>query len=99
MQVSVETVGTLGRKLKVAVPAQDVEKEFSQRLKKLSQQLKLPGFRPGKVPLKMVEAHYGGRLMQEIAGDLIQSSLHEAIVENGLRPAAGPRIEHQTIGR
>ncbi len=99
MQVSVETVGTLGRKLKVAVPAQDVEKEFSQRLKKLSQEVKMPGFRPGKVPLKMVEAQYGGRLMEEIAGDLIETSLREAIVQNGLRPAAGPRIDHQTIAR
>ena len=99
MQVSVETVGTLGRKLKVAVPAEDVEKEFSQRLKKLSQQVKMPGFRPGKVPLKMVEAHYGDRLMEEIAGDMIQNSLHEAIVREGLRPAAGPRIERQPLAR
>jgi trigger factor len=99
MQVSVETVGTLGRKLKVAVPAEDVEKEFSQRLKKLSHQVKMPGFRPGKVPLKMVEAHYGERLMEEIAGDLIQDSLHEAIVREGLRPAAGPRIERQPLAR
>jgi trigger factor len=99
MQVSVETVGTLGRKLKVAVPAEDVEKEFSQRLKKLSQQVKMPGFRPGKVPLKMVEAQYGDRLMEEIAGDMIQDSLHEAIVREGLRPAAGPRIERQPLAR
>lgn len=99
MQVSVEAVGTLGRKLKVALPAEAVEKEFSQRLKKLSQQVKMPGFRPGKVPIKMVEAQYGGRLMEEIAGDLIETSLREAIVKEGLRPAAGPRIENQTIER
>jgi trigger factor len=99
MQVSVETVGTLGRKLKVAVPAEDVEKEFGQRLKKLSQQVKMPGFRPGKVPLKMVEAQYGQRLMEEVAGDLIENSLREAIVQQGLRPAAGPRIEHQALMR
>src|SRR6185436_14027095 len=94
-----ETVGKLGRKIKVAVPAQDVEKEFSQRLLKLSQQVKMPGFRPGKVPLKMVETQYGDRLMNEIAGDLIETSLREAIVKEGLRPAAGPRIEQQTIAR
>lgn len=99
MQILVETVGTLGRKLKVAVAAQDVEKEFSQRLKRLSQQVKMPGFRPGKVPLKMVEAQYGGRLMDEIAGDLIETSLREAIVREGLRPAAGPRIDNRTIAR
>jgi len=99
MQVSVETVGTLGRKLKVEVPAADVEKEFSERLKKLSQQVKMPGFRPGKVPLKMVEAQYGGRLMEEIAGDLIETSLREAIVREGLRPAGGPRIQNHSIAR
>ena len=79
MQVSVETIGTLGRRLKVAVPADQVEKEFNDRLQRLSKQVKLPGFRPGKVPLKMVEAQYGGRLMDEIAGDLIQTTMHEAI--------------------
>jgi trigger factor len=99
MQVSVETVGTLGRKVKVAVPAADVEKEFSARLKKLSQQVKMPGFRPGKVPIKIVEAQYGARLMEEIAGDLIENSLHEAIVREGLRPAAGPRIERKALAR
>jgi trigger factor len=99
MQVSVENVGTLGRKLTVAVPAEDVEKEFSQRLKRLSQQVKMPGFRPGKVPLKMVEAQYGERLMEEIAGELIENSFREAIVKEGLRPAAGPRIERQALAR
>lgn len=99
MQVSVESVGTLGRKLKVAVPATEVEKEFSERLKKLSQQVKMPGFRPGKVPLKMVEAQYGARLMEEIAGDLIEHSFREAVVREGLRPAAGPRIERKALGR
>jgi len=99
MQVSVESVGALGRKLKVAVPAEDVEKEFSQRLKRLSQQVKMPGFRPGKVPLKMIEAQYGERLMEEIAGELIENSFREAIVQQGLRPAAGPRIERQTLER
>jgi trigger factor len=53
MQVSVETIGTLGRRLKVAVPADQVEKEFNVRLQRLSKQVKMPGFRPGKVPLSM----------------------------------------------
>lgn len=99
MQVSVESVGTLGRKLKVAVPAEDVEKEFSQRLTRLSRQVKMPGFRPGKVPLKMVEAQYGQRLMEEIAGEMIERSFREAVVREGLRPTAGPRIERQALAR
>jgi trigger factor len=99
MQVSVETVGTLGRRLKVAVPAEDVEKEFSTRLARLSKQVRMPGFRPGKVPLKMVEAQYGDRLIQEVAGELIQSSLREAIGREGLRPAGSPRVQPQPLAR
>lgn len=99
MQVSVESVGALGRRLKVAVPAEDVEKEFSTRLTRLSKQVKMPGFRPGKVPLKMVEAQYGASLLQEVAGDLIQSSLREAIGREGLRPAGSPRVEPRQVGR
>lgn len=99
MQVSIETIGSLGRRLTVAVPADAVEKEFSVRLKRLSKQVKLPGFRPGKVPLKMVEAQYGGKLMQEIAGDLIKTTLQEAIGRQGLRPADGPRVQHKPLGR
>jgi trigger factor len=99
MQVSVETIGTLGRRLKVAVPADQVEKEFNDRLQRLSKQVKLPGFRPGKVPLKMVEAQYGGRLMEEIAGDLIQTTMHEAIGSQGLRPAGDPRVQRKTVTR
>ena len=99
MQVSVETIGTLGRRLKVAVPADQVEKEFNDRLQRLSKQVKLPGFRPGKVPLKMVEAQYGGRLLDEIAGDLIQTTMHEAIGSQGLRPAGDPRVQRKTVIR
>lgn len=99
MQVSVETIGTLGRRLKVAVPADQVEKEFSARLQRLTKQVRLPGFRPGKVPLKMVEAHYGGRLIEEVAGELIQTTLYEAIGSQGLRPAGDPRVQRKPLAR
>lgn len=99
MQVSVETIGTLGRRLKVAVPADQVEKEFNVRLQRLSKQVKMPGFRPGKVPLKMVEAQYGGRLLDEVAGELIQTTLYEAIGSQGLRPAGDPRIQRKPAVR
>ncbi|GAB4514849.1 MAG: trigger factor [Sulfuricaulis sp.] len=99
MQVSVETIGTLGRRLKVAVPADQVEKEFNARLQRLSKQVKMPGFRPGKVPLKMVEAQYGGRLMDEVAGELIQTTLYEAIGSQGLRPAGDPKVQRKPFAR
>lgn len=99
MQVSVETTSTLGRRLKVAVPADEVEKEFNARLQRLSKQVRLPGFRPGKVPLKMVEAQYGGRLMDEVAGEMIQNTMHEAIGSQGLRPAGDPRVQRKPFVR
>jgi trigger factor len=99
MQVSVETVGTLGRRMKIAVPAEQVEKAFSERLQQFSRRVKMPGFRPGKVPAKMIEAQYGGQLLQEVAGDLIEASLAEAIGREGLRPAGGPRIAPQALAR
>jgi trigger factor len=99
MQVSVESFGALGRRVKVAVPAADVEKAFSERLHKFSQRVKMPGFRPGKVPLKMIEAQYGGQLMQEVASDLIEASFAEAVGREGLRPAGGPRIQPQRVAR
>ena len=83
----------------MALPAADVEKEFSTRLTQLSKQVKMPGFRPGKVPLKMIEAQYGATLLQEVAGDLIQTSLREAMGREGLRPAGSPRIAPQQVAR
>lgn len=99
MQVSVESTSSLGRRVKVAVPAETFEQAFADRLRRLSQQVKMPGFRPGKVPIKMVEARYGGQLLQEVAGDLIQTSLQEAIGAQGLKPAGGTKIRQQSLGR
>lgn len=99
MQVSVENTGSLGRRMRVAVPAARFEQEFSSRLKRLSRTVRVPGFRPGKVPLKMVEAQYGGQLLQEVASDLIQSTFYQAAGEQGLRPAGGPRIEPKSVAR
>lgn len=83
----------------VAVPADEFEKAFSDRLKRLSKKVKLDGFRPGKVPLKIVEAQYGGRVMEEVAGDLIQTSFQEAVGQEGLEPAGGATIEPKNLGR
>jgi trigger factor len=99
MQVSVETTGNLGRRMRIAVPADRFEQEFSSRLKRLSQKVRMPGFRPGKVPMRMVEAQYGGQVMEEVVTDLIRSSFAEAVDKEGLRPAGGPKIEPKVVGR
>lgn len=99
MQVTVETTGSLGRRMTVAVPADRLEKEFTARLRRLSQTVRFPGFRPGKAPMKMVEAQYGGRVLEEVADDLIRSTFYEVVTEKGLRPAGGPNIQPKSLGR
>lgn len=99
MHVSVESTGNLSRRMTVAVPAARFEQEFASRLKRIGRNAKLPGFRPGKVPLKMLEAQYGSKLMQEVASDLIQATFYEAAGKEGLRPAAGPTIEPKELAR
>lgn len=99
MQVTVETTGNLGRRMTVAVPAARMEQEIAMRLKRLSQTARFPGFRPGKAPMKMVEAQYAGKVLEEVAGDLIRSTFYEAVNEKGLRPAGGPDIQPKNMGR
>lgn len=99
MQVSVETTSTLGRRLTVVVPADQFEQEFSTRLQRLSRQVKLPGFRPGKVPAKVLEARYSGQLLEEVADELIGRTLREAIGSRQMRPAGGTRIQHKPLAR
>ena len=99
MQVSVESVGALGRRMTVAVPAARVEQEVNQRLEQLSKNARLPGFRPGKAPRRLVDARFGSKIFKEAADDLIHTSFHEAIGQQGLRPAGGPQIEPRTMDR
>ncbi|MDA8362547.1 MAG: trigger factor [Gammaproteobacteria bacterium] len=99
MQVSVEATGGLGRRMTVALPAERLESEVSARLQRILRTSRLPGFRPGKAPMKLVEAHYAGKVMEEVAGDLIQSSFYEAVVGQGLKPAGGPTVESRLIER
>lgn len=99
MQVTVETTGNLGRRMTVAVPAARMEQEIAARLKRLSQTARFPGFRPGKAPMKMVEAQYAGKVLEEVAGDLIRATFYEAVTEKGLKPAGGPEIQPKHMDR
>jgi trigger factor len=93
MRVSVESTGALGRRVEVSVPAEKVEAEFAARLKAFSRSARLKGFRPGKAPIKVIERQYGSQLREEVVGELVRVSLAEALRENQLAPADGPRIE------
>jgi trigger factor len=92
MQVSVTASG-LERRLEVAVPADQVEREVEQRLKRLSRTARLKGFRPGKAPFAVVRQHFGEQVHAEVVGELMRSSLAEAVSQEHLKPATGPRIE------
>jgi len=93
MQVSIESTGALERRMEVSVPRERVERAIDERLKRVSRTAKLKGFRPGKVPLKVIRQQYGAQVRQEVLTDLVQSSFAEAVTQQKLSPAAGPRIE------
>ncbi|HAZ60981.1 MAG TPA: trigger factor [Gammaproteobacteria bacterium] len=92
MQVSVDNVGVLGRKVHVVVPETDVATAIRSRLTTLSQQTQMDGFRRGKVPLKLVEQRFGGQVRQEVVGELLRRHFVEACQQHNLRPAGDPAI-------
>lgn len=93
MQVSVEKTSELSRKMIVTVPEDIVQGKVNERLKSLAREVKIDGFRPGKVPQKVVQKMYGARVKEEITGDLIQTNYFQALQDNELRPAGMPQIE------
>ena len=93
MQVSVENTSALERKMTVAVPAERVDNEVKNRLRSMAPKVKLAGFRPGKVPFKLVEKRYGQQVRGEVIGELVSSSFYEAVEQEKLRPAGMPKIE------
>jgi trigger factor len=99
MQVSVEAIGTLERRMEVQVPAERIEKAIDERLQKLSRTVRLKGFRPGKVPVKVVRQQFGDQVRQEVLGDVVQKSFAEAVVQEKLTPAGGPKIEPLNVGQ
>jgi trigger factor len=93
MQTSLETLGQLERRLNVAVPLADIEAEVAKRLARLAKNVKIAGFRPGKVPMKMVAQQYGPQVRSEVISDTVQASFSDAVREQQLRVAGYPRIE------
>jgi trigger factor len=98
MQASLETLSTLERRLKVAVPVNQINNEVENRLKRLQRTVKLHGFRPGKVPMKVVVQQFGPQVRQEVLGDTVERTFGEAVREKNLRVAGYPRIEAQPGG-
>ena len=98
MQVSVENVSSLERKLTVRIPADRYESRVRERIRELGQSVRLKGFRPGKVPTRVIEQRFGAQVRNEAMSDVIGSSFQEAVRKENLRPAMAPSIRTQPAG-
>ena len=95
MMVSVESLAGLERRMQVSVPANRVKQQVDARLLKVSRTVRIKGFRPGKAPIHVVRKHYGPQVQEEVVSDLIRETFAEAVRQEKLVPAGGPRIEPQ----
>lgn len=97
VQVSVESEEGLQRRIRVSVPAGRIEREVEAKLRSVRQTARLPGFRPGKIPERVIRQRYGDQVHREVLEDVLQSSYAEAVNQQKLRPAGGPEIEAEQI--
>ncbi|MEZ5650604.1 MAG: trigger factor [Burkholderiaceae bacterium] len=93
MTTQIESTGALERKLGLSVATAEIEKQVQQRLRQLSRTVKMPGFRPGKVPMSMIERSYGAQVNAEVLGDAVTQAFGDAVREHDLRVAGQPSIE------
>ncbi len=98
MQVSVEKTGDLERRMTVQVPADDIDSRVAGRLNELRREVRLKGFRPGKVPMNVIRQRYGKQVREEVLSQVMQSSLEEAIGEQDMRVAGVTRLEPSSAG-
>lgn len=97
MRVSIETTSGLERRLSVGVPADRVDGAVDQRLREASRNVRLPGFRPGKVPMRVMKQRFGAGVRQEVLGEVISQTFQEAVQSENLRPAGQPKIEPKSF--
>ena len=93
MAANVETLGTLERRVSMTVPVDEIDRKVDERLKKLARDVRMPGFRPGKVPMKLVAKTYGPQVRSEVLSDAVQKSFSDVVNEAKLKVAGYPRIE------
>ncbi len=98
MQVSVESVGNLERRMTFRLPAERLETQVGGRLREMARTARIKGFRPGKVPTRVIEQRYGEQVRAEVLDGLLREGFDEAVRENALRLAGAPRIEPSTEG-
>lgn len=96
MLMQVEQLGKLERRLSISLPLADIEKEVDARLKRLSRTVRMAGFRPGKVPLKIVAQQYGFQVQNEVLNEQVGRAFNQAVEANQLRVAGAPSIAPKT---
>lgn len=92
MNISLENTGELSRKMQITVPAAEIDKMANERLEHLQKTVKMPGFRPGKVPLDVIKKNHGSQVLSELTESVISNSLAKAFTEKDIRPAGQPRL-------
>ncbi len=97
MQVSVETTSGLERRLIVGVPAEKIDSAVNAKLQEAAKNARIPGFRPGKVPVKVMRQRYGQSVRMEVIGQVMNDSFYEAIQQQDLKPAGRPNIEPKSM--
>ncbi|MBD3646436.1 MAG: trigger factor, partial [Pseudomonadales bacterium] len=93
MQVTLEETGNLERKMRISVPADQIETKIEAKLKQTAGQVRIKGFRPGKVPIREVKRRFGDEIRQEVSSEVMQTSFSEALQQENVSPAGAPRIE------
>ena len=97
MQVSVETTSSIERRVTIGVPAEQIEKEVEQRLQQTAKTVRINGFRPGKVPAKVVKKRFGPQVRQEVIGEMMRNSYAEALGKEGIAPVGYPKFEPKQV--
>lgn len=97
MQVSVDTTSSIERRMTIGIPADQIEKEVEQRLQQAAKTVRINGFRPGKVPAKVVKKRYGNSVRQEVVSEVMRNSYMEAIGQEGIAPIGYPKFEPKTV--
>ena len=97
MAATLENISQLERRINITLPAQDIDSEVQTRLKRLARDVKMHGFRPGKVPLKVVAQQYENQVRNEVLGDALQKTFGDTVREQNLKVAGYPRFEPKAL--
>ena len=97
MQVSVESSSAVEKRLKIQVPAEEINPQVDARLREIGKQVRLKGFRPGRVPFSVLRQRFGEQAKGEVIQQTVQTSLQKAIEQESLRIAAAPRLDGEPV--